>query len=641
MRPVLDGLAAFESHRDVVVLLDRLVNLLTGDVRNQAILMLERKRLVLDMEKTIAVFQAIHSPYKISRVLGQGLFTSAYAAQDEDDGLDVVVRVLRAEFASQPQIRTKFLDLSRQARRFVHQNLVLTREVKAVPEHELYFVVRDHVNGVTLQSLIDTGAPFSEQQIGRILSQIVAALAPLHDERTAHGGIKPSNIFLTGGGHVVLGDPALPVPALGASLDRLSYDYRYAAPELFERSGIAGPSADLYAVGCIAHELTCGRPPFVADNPFELAGMHLHEQPNLERDPIEPFNQSAAPEAPGQITGRTVHRQRPGRPCSATARGPGWNDSLQWLRRRCRIAFLQPFSTRRRFRSFRSIPTRWRPQSVRLFRRSRVVGNHCLNGSVATRSSEDWATAGWGRSTWLATSTESAGGTQGDRGDVRSARARARAFPAREAEATARLTHPGIVQIYDLGRQDGVPYLTLEYVGGGSLSKLLRAEGPMAPERAARLVLQLAQAVHAAHDEGIIHRDLKPSNVLLTENGTPKISDFGLAKLVDRDRRGREDALTQPGQPLGTPGYMAPEQVRGELDTIGRATDVYGLGTILYECLTGRRPFHGRYVFGRLPDRGAIASIAAPKPAGGSHRARTDLSQMPGEGPAQALCRRR
>jgi serine/threonine-protein kinase len=160
-----------------------------------------------------------------------------------------------------------------------------------------------------------------------------------------------------------------------------------------------------------------------------------------------------------------------------------------------------------------------------------------------------------------------------------------------EAMAAARLAHPGITQIYDVGEQDGVVYLTLEYVRGGSLSKLLRLEGPMGPQRAARLVLELAHAVHAAHENSIIHRDLKPGNVLMTEDGTPKISDFGLAKLVDQINEDQLD--TRPHEPLGTPGYMAPEQVRGELDKIGPATDVYGLGTILYECLTGRRPFQG------------------------------------------------
>ena len=145
LRTILEGLAAFESHRDVVALLDRLVVFLGGDLRTQAILILDRKRLVLGMEKAAAVFRAIQSPLRLTRVLGQGLFTSAYAATDEDDEFGVVVRVLRPEFAGQPTIRTKFLDIGRQSRKIVHQNLVLTREVRAFPEHDLYFVVRDHV----------------------------------------------------------------------------------------------------------------------------------------------------------------------------------------------------------------------------------------------------------------------------------------------------------------------------------------------------------------------------------------------------------------------------------------------------------------------------------------------------------------
>ncbi len=187
--PVLTGLAAFESHRDVVVLLDRLVSLLKEELRNQAILMLERKQLVLDMEKTAAVFREIQSPYAIDRVLGQGLFTSAYAVRDQDDGLDVVVRVLRPEFASQPAIRARFLDVGRQARRFVHQNLVLTREVRAVPERDLYFAVRDHVDGVTLQSLITAGTEFSADRILKILAQIARALRP----STASGWLMPAS----------------------------------------------------------------------------------------------------------------------------------------------------------------------------------------------------------------------------------------------------------------------------------------------------------------------------------------------------------------------------------------------------------------------------------------------------------------
>ena len=155
----------------------------------------------------------------------------------------------------------------------------------------------------------------------------------------------------------------------------------------------------------------------------------------------------------------------------------------------------------------------------------------------------------------------------------------------REAEAVARLRHPNVVQIYDIGEHNGCLYLSLEYVDGGSLDRRL-SDHPLAPADAGRLVEQLAGAVQAAHDAGIVHRDLKPANVLLDPDGTPKVTDFGLAKQRDETHR-----LTATGTTNGTPSYMAPEQVLAEPERIGPATDVYGLGGILYECLTGRPPF--------------------------------------------------
>jgi tetratricopeptide (TPR) repeat protein len=157
----------------------------------------------------------------------------------------------------------------------------------------------------------------------------------------------------------------------------------------------------------------------------------------------------------------------------------------------------------------------------------------------------------------------------------------------REAEAVARLQHPNIVQIHEVGEQDGEPFLVLEYVAGGSLAQKL-ADGPLPPDAAAALVESLARAIHFAHEQGIIHRDLKPANVLLTADGTPKVSDFGLAKLLGAS----EASATQTGAILGTPSYMAPEQARGEA-TVGIAADVYALGAILYETLIGRPPFRG------------------------------------------------
>ncbi|HEX8199019.1 MAG TPA: protein kinase, partial [Isosphaeraceae bacterium] len=156
-----------------------------------------------------------------------------------------------------------------------------------------------------------------------------------------------------------------------------------------------------------------------------------------------------------------------------------------------------------------------------------------------------------------------------------------------EAEAVARLHHPNIVQIHDYGDVAGVPYFSLELLEGGSLRDRL-AGTPQPGRTAAELLVTLARAMDVAHRAGIVHRDLKPANVLFDAASVPKITDFGLAKRLDR-----EDGHTHSGQVMGTPSYMAPEQARGETRRIGPPADVYALGAILYEALTGRPPFKG------------------------------------------------
>jgi eukaryotic-like serine/threonine-protein kinase len=163
-----------------------------------------------------------------------------------------------------------------------------------------------------------------------------------------------------------------------------------------------------------------------------------------------------------------------------------------------------------------------------------------------------------------------------------------------EAAAAAHLAHPQIVPVYDVGQYEGQPYFSMKYVAGTTLARRL-AESPLPPREAAELLLPICRAVAFAHEHGIVHRDLKPSNILIEASGEPLVGDFGLAKRIDVDPAGENsqqaESLTRTGAILGTPSYMSPEQAAGSRGNVGPASDVYSLGAILYQCLTGRPPF--------------------------------------------------
>ncbi|MBA3480959.1 MAG: serine/threonine protein kinase, partial [Pirellulales bacterium] len=164
-----------------------------------------------------------------------------------------------------------------------------------------------------------------------------------------------------------------------------------------------------------------------------------------------------------------------------------------------------------------------------------------------------------------------------------------------EAETAARLNHPNMVPVYEVGQHEGLPYFTMKFVPGTTLAQRL-VDGPLSGREAARLLAPVARAIAAAHQQGVLHRDLKPSNILLDDEGRPYVSDFGLAKrvltdAVEESQDFRLAQLTQTGAILGTPGYMSPEQAAGSRGVLGVSADVYSLGAILYAMLTGRAPF--------------------------------------------------
>ena len=154
-----------------------------------------------------------------------------------------------------------------------------------------------------------------------------------------------------------------------------------------------------------------------------------------------------------------------------------------------------------------------------------------------------------------------------------------------EAQAAAKLDHPGIVPVYEVGEIDGRPYFSMKHVAGTTLAQRLTS-GPLPPREAARILASVARAIHFAHMRGVLHRDLKPSNILLDEHGEPHVTDFGLAKQISD-----ADTITKTGVMLGTPAYVSPEQAAGIRGQVGPRSDVYSLGVILYHMLTGRPPF--------------------------------------------------
>src|SRR5262249_39081226 len=156
-----------------------------------------------------------------------------------------------------------------------------------------------------------------------------------------------------------------------------------------------------------------------------------------------------------------------------------------------------------------------------------------------------------------------------------------------EARAAARLRHPNIVAFYEIGEADDRLFLAAEYIQGKTLADVVKVSRPSIAQ-SVRWVLELAGALNYAHSQGIVHRDIKPQNIMIDAGGRPQIMDFGLAKRVDRD-----STMTVEGALLGTPAYMPPEQARGEIDKIGPQSDQYSLGVVLYELLTGQKPFDG------------------------------------------------
>ncbi len=446
----------------------------------------------------------------------------------------------------------------------VHHNLVLTREVREFPERQVYYSVRDHVDGPTLHKLLDSGRVFDPVPMIKILRQLVLALTPIHAEGMAHGSIKPSNIFLCGGDRVVLGDLAAHTVGIGLHLDRLSYDYRYAPPEMFRQGAALGPWSDFYSLGCVAYELACGAPPFVSDNYFELAGMHDRETveaPSRRGSRLGPGGDSlilrllakspsdrlASLDGAIEALDDLVAALRPGVKPGAPSAPIVGEVSLMNLRATDALMSVISFSAASPIDPDDSESSRLINQALTsgTFRVSderapaeaddTVDQSTWHEGDAPKRAADDDTKATFESSISLTRhppTPERIGRYQiistiglGGMGAVYLARdleldrnvaiktlrlesehmfnnmtaglnSEAYSRFLREAKAVARLNHPNIVSVYDIGRRDdGSAFIVLEYVDGGSLSQKLRGGDVWSPQQAAQLLLSLARGV--------------------------------------------------------------------------------------------------------------------------------------------------
>jgi serine/threonine-protein kinase len=524
--------------------------------------------------------------YRLGRCLGRGGMGVVHEAEDTLLRRRVAVKLLPESAAADPETVQRFVREARSVARLNHPHVVTIYEVDQ--RDGVYYLVMEMIDGGSVQEMLRARGKLPWQEATRILIDACRGLAAAHAAGLIHRDLKPANLMCTREGVVKLADFGLARPtqvsATGITVPgAVVGTVDYMSPQQC-RGEQLDHRTDIYSLGATYFALLTGHPPYRGDDTVEVMFAHC-AQPIPDpctSDPDIPASCAAVirralakypVERQGSATEMLQQVQAILPPDEATLIAPPLLAPVA-AAGAVESALLAPSG------SF--LPTAPAVAgSIPGYEIIRELGRGGMGVVYEARQ------AGLNRT--VALKMILAGGHAGE---TELARFRI------EAEAIARLQHPHIVQIHEVGewrageRRPPLPYFSLEYCPRGSLERKL-AGTPLPPREAAALVENLARAMHAAHQKGILHRDLKPANVLLAEDGTPKITDFGLAKKLDPVSTAGAcgEALTSTGAVLGTPSYMAPEQARSQGQPLGPACDIYALGAILYECLTGRPPF--------------------------------------------------
>lgn len=523
--------------------------------------------------------------YEIQELLGSSEPGDLFRARDVETGTDVALRFLPEEIDPEDGRTRRFLEEARSSAELSNR-IDAIGGLERAPDGRLFFCTTFHA-GETVQRRLERG-PVTLDDAIRIGLELCETLVPIHEAGIVHRAIRPDNVLLTDDSRVVLQGFGLGALERSGSKTALG-EVSYMATEQVGGGGEVGPSTDVWGIGVVLYEMLTGRRPFRGETVRAVEGSILGSEPA----PVSAFR--------GGVPVELEELVRDALAKDVAVRIP----DLEALRRRL-IRVRDQLADRTQVLDGASVSVSPVPVASRPARGtvgSDPPGRNALGegGGGGSAGRDAMGTPGQRVGSFVI-ERKLGGGGMGvvyRARDERLDRPVALKFlPAhlgggeeekqrfiQEARAASALDHPNICTIYQIDEEGGAVYIAMACYEGETFKQKIEA-GPQPVDRAVRWVLQAAQGLAAAHERGIVHRDIKPANVIVTSDGIVKILDFGLSKV-----QAAPSDLTRTGTILGTASYMSPEQARGE--AMDGRTDVWSLGVVLFELLTGRKPFTG------------------------------------------------
>ncbi|KAA3664166.1 MAG: serine/threonine protein kinase, partial [Chloroflexi bacterium] len=491
--------------------------------------------------------------YQIQRILGRGGMAIVYLAYDPRTGRDVAIKMLPQSLIATPQSLQRFRREARMIAKLEHNAIVPVYDIPII-DGIPYLVMRHMVGGTLRDRLITKKGPLVVTEVLNILDRLVEALNTSHNKKIIHCDIKPANVLLDESGVSFLSDFGIARNMVDQSTStKISGTAYYMAPEQWEGERV-GVYTDIYQLGVMLFEMLTGERPFEATTRAPLMNHHLNS-------PVPPPHE-INPNLPKAC--HTIFQK-------AMAKNP-----------RDRFGSLEGLSL--------ALKQALKPELRGNGRKNerKTIGRYLIKNKLAQ---------GGMATVYLAHDPQ-------ENRDVaikmikpeRAEEKRFRTRFQREAKIISELDHPAIIPVYDFGEENGLLYLVMRYLEGGTLADLIK-QRPLPLLEITRILNRLCPGLDVAHKHGIVHRDLKPANILLDVSQQPYLSDFGIVKVI-----GAEDtSSTEDGALLGTVAYMSPEQIEG--NTLDKQSDIFSLGVILFEMLTGEKPFAASSLPGTLQRR--------------------------------------